>query len=251
MNAAGFFWEGPRSRSVANLPSLREATKARPDVFGLELVDAMDRAKDEVDQLLALVAPHRAPPYRALEVGAGVGSRAIELGLRGHATLGYEEVGEFVTAAKGLAAKQGTYCNARFIEADTRKARPILEGLQFDLVLALDALGPSASDAEDARLLADVASVAAPGAVLVARAKNGAALATGPGVKEDRVYATDAETNEVVIDVRFRTRVYDAGELGRLIAAAGWRPVDLRADLAGAPFDAAQSKSVVLVAVRG
>lgn len=233
------------------LPTLREATRARPDVFGLDLVHGIDAAKADVDALLALVAPHRAPPYRALEMGAGVGSRAIELGLRGHATLGYEEVPEFVTAAKGLAAKQGTYCNARFLEADARKARPILDGLEFDLVLALDALGRSASEEDDARLLADVARVAAPGAVLVARAKNGAALATGPGPKEDRVYATDTETGEVVLDVRFRTRVYDAGALGRMLVAAGWRPVDVRADLAGAAFDATGSPSVVLVATRG
>lgn len=232
------------------LPTLREATRARPDVFGLALADALERAPAEVDAILALVAPHRAPPYRSLVLGAGVGSHAIALGLKGHATLGYEEVGEFVTAAKGLAAKQGTYCNARFVEAPPEKARPILEGLAFDLVLALDCLGATASEDADARLLRDAATVAAPGAVLVVRAKNGAALATGPGAKEDRVFATDAETGEVVIDVRFRTLVYDAGSLGKLLVASGWRPVDVRADLTGAAFEAARAREVILVAQR-
>jgi len=194
--------------------------------------------------------------------GAGRHTKAL-------ADLGFSMTGVDLSAA--LLEKASLACpSERFLRADARKL-PLADASFNGVINIFTSFGYFETDAEHVLMLREAARVLKPGGVMLMDFMNEVVArkalvpktereAGGAKITEDRVYREDSRRIEKRITIRVpglpdkelkeSVRAYSAQELESLFNQAGFKIRARYGDLAGAPFDAAASPRVVLVAVR-
>lgn len=242
------------------------------EVFAdLQLDGKIARAGAEVDWILGrLGVPTGAAAtgVRSLDLGCGRGRTVLGFAERGAAACGVDLNAAYVRTARERARARGLGC--RFLTADVRDVRVHLGTAAFDVVTSLFTSFGYFDDGTNARLVADVHRLLAPGGVFVLETQN----VESPAVRRDRraeVAGPGAATvvkaasfdpatrcttfrHEVRGD-RPRTavlvvRLYRRDELAELARAAGFAGTDFHGRLDGLPYDPDGDK-LVMVARRG
>lgn len=222
-------------------------------MFGPERWEA---ARDEVDALLALLAP--APGAAVLDVCCGPGRHAIELGRRGFAVTGVDRNARYLAQA-GEAAP-----SLEWVRSDVREF--VREGA-FDLALNLySSFGYFADAEDDRRVLRNVRASLRPGGRFVVELKgeevlrrqfqhkswhemeDGAFLLVehellDGAVKNRWIVLREAERHEF----DFELRLYSAPSLAGALEEAGFTDVKTYGWFDGRPYDD-EAKRLVAVA---
>lgn len=221
-------------------------------------------AAAEVDQLLALAG---CSGGRVLDLACGPGRHAIELAARGFAVTGVDRSAFLLAHARARAAAQGL--TIEWVHADMRDVE--LPG-GFDLALSLfTSFGFFADDADNQRVLAQVAGMLRPGGTLVldvggkevlARIFEPTASREVPGgLVVHRRRVTDdwcRLANEWLLvedgrvtTFRFQHWIYSARELREMCRRAGFASIAVYADYAGAPYGPEASRLVIVAQTAG
>lgn len=239
-----------------------------PAVIGESMHRGVDRAEDEVADLLALLDDHGVEPERALDVACGIGRHSIELAEAEIAVDGVDVSLEYIETARERAVDAGVLDKTSFDVVDMRELDTI--GEEYDVVLNWFAFGYFEDDVNEA-IVENFRECVAPNGALVMGVDNGHSLLgdfqeTGASVKRDviqierREYSPKTGRLEVVItkfrerddgyeflgEVPWDTRLYAPAEFRRLLERAGFSSVALYGGLDGASLG---RKSSPLVAV--
>lgn len=228
---------------------------------GWMLRDRLDRATDEVEQILALVGI--APPGAVLDLGCGIGRHSLELARRGFKVTGVDRTREFLAEARREAKAEKLAAN--FVEEDMRRfCRPG----EYDLAVnLLTSFGYFEDPEDDRRVALNLYKSLKTGGVLVLdlMGKENLARIFTPREwheKDGEIWLyerriTDSwswiENRWILIkngekkEFRLAHRLYSAAELSRLLSECGFASVDAFGSLDGAPYDH-QASRMVLVA---
>jgi SAM-dependent methyltransferase len=232
------------------------ATQAH--IFGPE---AWERAPREVEQVVALA--RLAAPLRVLDMPCGVGRHALELARRGCTVTAVDRTAAYLEQARARAREQGV--QVEFVQEDMRTfVRPA----SFDLALNLfTSFGYFENQDDDRRVLANFFSSLRPGGALVMEMAGREVLARifqprdwrelpdGTLLLEERRLAREwtwMENRWILIrgterrELPLRHRLYGGADLRSRLEEAGFAPVTVHGDLAGAPYDHGATRLVAV-----
>jgi ubiquinone/menaquinone biosynthesis C-methylase UbiE len=239
-----------------------------PDVIGESLHRGVDRADDDVTNLLALLDEHGVEPKRALDVACGIGRHSIELAETGVAVDGVDVSPEYIETARERAVEAGVSDKTSFGVADMRELDTTDD--EYDVILNWFAFGYFEDDVNEA-IVEKFRERLAPNGALVMGVDNGHSLLgdfqeTGASVKRDvikverREYSPETGRLEVVItkfrergdgyeflgEVPWDTRLYGPAAFRRLLERAGFSSVALYGGLDGAALGRESSPLVAV-----
>lgn len=239
-----------------------------PEVIGAGMHRAVDAAKDDVTDLLALASEHGVEPRRALDVACGIGRHAVELADAGLDVDGVDISPEYVESARERAAEAGVSDRTSFQVQDMRDVAA-LEG-DYDVVLHWFAFGYYEEAANEALAEALRERVARNGVLVMGLDNKDAVLGEYQGsaarlrdgvLKVERSeydpvsgrlealitkFRTGEDGYEFVGEVTWDTRLYAPAEIRRLLERAGFSAVHLYGGLDGAELERTASPLVVV-----
>jgi len=213
----------------------------------------------------ALRALDLKPGARVLDLCCGAGRHSRALAKAGLHVTGVDLSADLLHAAR----KESAGLNVDYIRADMR-AVPLQSNSMDGAVSLFTSFGYFCDEAEDARVIAEVARILKPGAHYLFDFFNRAAtlrnlvresrqFAGGVALRERRWYdAKRGRLNKLALRGPYdkrgaileSVRAYSPGELRTLFARAGMKLASEHGDLSGAPFNARHSPRCVLVAVK-
>jgi SAM-dependent methyltransferase len=214
----------------------------------------------EVDQILALLELH--PPASVLDLPCGPGRHAIELARRGSDVTGVDRSAEYLAAARDRAGSTDTA-----LELVQDDMRCFARDGAFDAGLNLfTSFGYFDDPREDRQVLANFRRSLRPGGKLLMELRGKETLARDFRVRdwyekdgvmhlEERQILDDwrrIRSRWIQIDATGRReftlvlRLYSAAELSEMLVACGFGGVRIFGDLAGAPYDHAARRLVVV-----
>jgi SAM-dependent methyltransferase len=261
--------DGISCRRRSNMTHWTEKTYIEsPTVIGESLQRGVERAEDEVTDLLALLDEHGIEPERALDVACGIGRHSIELARAGVAVDGVDVSPEYVERARERAVDAGVSDETSFDVVDMRDMDAIDD--EYDVVLNWFAFGYFEDDVNEA-IAEQFREHVAPNGGLVVGVDNGHGLLgdfqeTAASVKRDVIqverleYSPETGRLEVVItkfrerddgyefigEVPWDTRLYAPAEFRRLLERAGFSSVALYGGLDGASLGRESSPLVAV-----
>lgn len=239
-----------------------------PEVIAESMHQGIERAPDDITDLLELLEAHEVYPEQALDVACGIGRHSVELARRGLDVYGIDISSEYVATAREYATEAGVSDNTTFEVTDAREVDTI-DG-EFDLVLHWFAFGYFDDEVNEAIAERLREQVAANGA-LVLGLDNGLAelqdfrdtnaSVRGDVLKVERAeYHPESGRMEVIIttfretedgyecigEVPWNTRLYSPVEVRRLLERAGFSTVALYGGLDGATLERDSSPLVAV-----
>lgn len=239
-----------------------------PEVIEESMRRGIERADDDVMDLLELLGAHDIHPEQALDVACGIGRHLIELARRGIAVHGVDISPEYVRTAREHAAAAGVSDDTTFEVTDVREVDTI-EG-EYDLVLHWFAFGYFDDEVNEAVAKHLRERVAANGALVLGLDNGLAELAdfqnTDASVRGDVLQVERAEYHpesgrmevlitkfretgdgyEFVGEVPWNTRLYSPVEIRRLLERAGFSTVSLYSGLEGKTLERDSSPLVAV-----
>lgn len=219
------------------------------------------QAGGEVDQVLALVKPQ--PGSAVLDLGCGVGRHSLEFAKRGYRVTGVDRTARYLDRAGKCAHEQGL--DVEWIEADMRRFRR--DGTYNLVVSLLTSFGYFRDRADDRSIVENVAASLKPGGTFVIDMMGKEVLARvfqkrdwheepdGTLVLEEREVKADWSwldlrwiifRNERRRERRFGLRLFSAGELTDLLAAAGLSEITAYGSLDGKPYDQEAERMIIV-----
>lgn len=238
------------------------------DVIEESMRRGIERAADDITNLLELLEAHEVYPEQALDVGCGIGRHSVELAQRGLDVYGVDISSEYIETARKRAADAGVADRTTFDVTDVREVDTIDE--TYGLVLHWFAFGYFEDDVNEAIAERIREQVAADGA-LVLGLDNGltelqdfqatTARARGDVLQvEQAEYHPESGRLEVLItkfretedgyecigEVPWNTRLYAPVEIRRLLERAGFSTVALYSGLDGATLEMDSSPLVAV-----
>lgn len=238
------------------------------EVIGESMRRGVERADDDVTDLLALMDEHDVEPENALDVACGIGRHSVELARRGIRVDGVDISPEYIETARERATGAGVSDNATFEVQDMREVDSI--GGEYDLVLHWFAFGYFDDEGNETVAEQLRERVASDGALVLGLDNGQAELAdfrkTLASVKgdviqvEQREYLPETGRLEVLItkfrktddgydfigEVPWDTRLYSPAEIRRLLERSGFSNVTLYGGLDGGALDRTSSPLVVV-----
>lgn len=219
------------------------------------------QASGEVDHLLALVEPRAGAAV--LDLGCGIGRHSLEFAKHGYQVTGVDRTARYLDRARKSGKEQRL--EIEWVQDDMRRFR---RDNSFDLVVnLLTSFGYFDDRADDGRILENVAASLKPGGRFVIDLMGKEVLARifqqrdwheqpdGTLVLEERkltdhwnrldlrwIILKDEQHREQ----HFTLRLYSAGELKDLLAAAGLSEITAYGSLDGKPYDNAAERLVVV-----
>jgi SAM-dependent methyltransferase len=225
--------------------------------------DRWAAAEPEVELSVGLLGLR--PPAAVLDLACGPGRHVLALARRGFLVTGVDATAAFLETAGSLASRDGL--SVELVHEDMRQFRRIGA---FDAVLSMSTSFGYFEDADDdLRVLRNVRRSLRPGGRLLVelmgkevvartlkgrdwREEEGVVLLTEQSVRDDwawadnrLVFLAEGERQEFVLS----HRLYSASELSALLVEAGFAETAIFGSLAGAPYDAAAERLVVVAAV--
>jgi ubiquinone/menaquinone biosynthesis C-methylase UbiE len=264
-----------RRRSAGILPASHKTSQARclrckrPWYETAFAKDYLDRYRHRSDEAAAAELPFLRSALalprgaRVLDLCCGAGRYARALASAGYAVVGVDLSADLLRVARSRSRGR----NIRCVRADMR-ALPLADESLDGAVSMFTSFGYFATDAENARVLHEIARVLKPGAPFVMDYMNlRVTLATlvpasqrmVNGVRLDERRRFDARRKRLVKTIRIAcckgdevlresVRAYTPHELTALFKRAGLTVKGRYGDLSGAAFDPAKSPRCVLVA---
>mgnify|MGYP003589503658 CR=1 FL=1 len=240
--------------------------------FGEEYLALYPERDDQEAERQALFVAGLLGPYARmgrggmLDLACGTGRHAVVLARAETRVAGVDLSADLLARARARAAKPGP----AWTRADMRRL-PFAAGAFGAVVNFFTSFGYFDAASDDARVVAEVARVLAPGGAFLSDVFNARrVLATlvsqeektvaGERVSIRRRYAASTRRLEKVIRMgtgssarafRESVRVYGREELEALLAGAGFRVAAAFGDFDGAPFDAQRSPRLILLSVLG
>jgi len=227
--------------------------------FGEEYLHVyLHRDEEEAERLVGLLAARGwvGGGERVLDLGCGGGRHADALRRRGVRVTGLD----LSVLLLGAALRRGGCC---YVRGDMRSL-PFADGA-FDVVLNLfTSFGYFARDGEHQRVLRAVTRVLRRGGKFVLDFLNAAAVRATLVPRDERAFgdAVVVQERSISPDGRFveksihlsddsrtfteRVRLYDRGELERMLQEAGLRPVEALGDYDGGPYGAGSPRLIVM-----
>lgn len=228
------------------------------------LLPPTDHVRREVAALWTLL--QLAPHSRVIDIGCGHGRHALALAERGVEVAGIDFAVALLTRARQLERELGTRCS--WVRGDMRRLPFRPESAAGAIIM--DAFGFFDSDDEHDAVLREAARVLMPGRCLAMKVVNGGRVLDDfrEIEREERDGVVVSIVNSLTVDpprliqrvsisggrgeYERRQRLYRADEICAALERAGLSVVSLLGDSDGAPFDAAISATLWVVAqVRG
>ncbi len=239
-----------------------------PGVIGESMHRVVERADEDVSNLLALAADHDVDPDRALDVACGIGRHSVELARAGVDVDGVDISPKYVETARERADAAGVSDRTAFDVMDVRELKSVDE--EYDLVLHWFAFGYF-DDAVNESIAEQLRERVAGTGTLVLGVDNAEAelgddretLASFKGdvlQVERREYRPETGRLEAHItkfrkvddgyeflgEVPWNTRLYSPVEIRRLLERSGFSDVTLYSGLDGTALERGASPLVVV-----
>ena len=239
-----------------------------PEVIEESMRRGIERADDDISNLLELLNSHGITPGQALDVACGIGRHSIELAQRGISVHGVDISAEYIETAREHANDAGVSDDTTFEVTDVRDIDTI-DG-EYDLVLHWFAFGYFDDEINEA-IAGCLRKQVAPNGALVLGLDNGLAELqdfqdTNASIRGDVLQVERAEYHpasgrmEVLIskfretekgyefigEVPWDTRLYSPVEIRRLLERAGFSTVTLYRGLEGATLERESSPLVAV-----
>ncbi len=219
------------------------------------------QASGEVDHVLGLVKLQAGAAM--LDLGCGIGRHSLEFAKRGYQVTGVDRTARYLDRARKSGREQGF--EIEWIQDDMRRFR---RDNSFDLVVSLlTSFGYFDDRADDGRILENVAASLKPGGRFVIDLMGKEVLARifqqrdwheqpdGTLVLEERElkdHWSRLDLRWIIMraeqrrEQRFTLRLYAAGELMDLLAAAGLSEITAYGSLVGKPYDNTAERLVIV-----